>query len=296
MRTRLILNPLAGRRARLRDEQELVRRLAAVDLDCEQVLTRGPGEATALAREAARQGYDLVIAAGGDGTVHEVLNGLAETETAMGVIPLGTENILAREIRMPRRGLGAACQALASGRTVRVDVGRLPQRYFVLMAGLGFDAQVVGEVNPTFKRVCKSFAFFATGFSTLVHYDPPRVRLTVDGQIELLRPWGLIVSNATLYAWKVRVAPRASMTDGQLDVVAFVAENRLDFLGQALRSLFRRAMVGSGIRHWTAQEVQVTASRPLPLQLDGEIVEEPELSFRLLPAALRLVVPQGTPL
>lgn len=293
MRTCLILNPLAGRCHQLHDEQELLRRLAAVGLDCEQVLTRGPGEATRLAREAALQGYDRVIAAGGDGTVHEVLNGLAETETAMGVIPLGTENILAREIQIPCRDLDAACQALASGRTVWVDVGRTPQRYFLLMAGLGFDAQVVGEVDPDFKRICRSFAFFATGFSTLVHYDPPRVRLTVDGQTEYLRPWGLIVSNATLYAWKVRVAPRASMTDGRLDVVAFVAGNRLDFLGQALRSLFRGEMVGPGIRHWKAREVQVTVSRPLPLQLDGEIVEESELSFRLLPAALRLVVPQG---
>lgn len=296
MRTQVILNSLAGRRLRLSDGQELVRRLAAVGLDCEQVLTRGPGDATVLAREAADQGYDLVIAAGGDGTVHEVLNGLAETETAMGVIPLGMENILARQIRMPRRDLDAACQALAAGRTVRVDVGRLPQRYFLLMAGLGFDAQVVCKVNPTFKRLCKSFAFLATGFSTLARYDPPELHLEVDGQAWDLRPWGLIVSNATLYAWKVRVAPSARMTDGQLDVVAFAAESRLAFLSQALRSIFRGEMQGSGIQHWTGREIRVTVPRPLPLQLDGEIVEEAELAFRLLPAALRLVVPPGAEL
>jgi len=296
MRTRLILNPLAGRRHRLRDERDLVRRLATVGIDCEQVVTQGPGDATTLAREAAAQGYDLVIAAGGDGTVHEVVNGLAETETAMAVLPLGTENILAREIHVPRHDLDAACRALATGRTVRVDVGRTPQRYFLLMAGLGFDAQVVREVHPDFKRVGKSFAFFATGFSTLVHYDPPALCLEVDGRTWNLRPWGLLVSNATLYGWRVQIAPRASMTDGKLDVVAFLAEGRLSFLGDALRTTLRGEMWGSGIRHWTAQEVRVLPSRPLPMQLDGETIDEPELTFRLLPAALRLAVPRGTEL
>ncbi|HIE52625.1 MAG TPA: diacylglycerol kinase family lipid kinase [Armatimonadetes bacterium] len=289
-RAYVILNPRAGRWPQGGDEEAFRRLLREYGWPCELALTRAPGEATRLARAAAERGEDLVIAAGGDGTVHEVVNGLAGSETALAILPLGTENILARDIGVPRQ-LEAACESLRMGQVQTIDLGRTPRRYFLLMAGVGFDAQVVRETSLRWKRYFRSLTYFLTGLATWCHYRPTPAQVRVDGTENNLTVWGVIISNATRYAWRVRIAPTASLTDGRLDVLAFTAPTPLAFARDVLGAILTGRMRGKGIQHWTGREIVVQPARPLPVQLDGELVEEPKLRFTLVPQALRLLRP-----
>jgi diacylglycerol kinase family enzyme len=155
MKVQLIFNPVAGQLDVAQALQKVTAYLEAQGWQVTLRQTRGSGDATAFAREAAASGYDMVVAVGGDGTLGEVANGLAGSDCTMGVLPVGTGNIWARMMRLPLPSLGhqdalmAAAQVLVEGTPHRIDLGRAGDRYFVMWTGIGLDAQVARDVEPT---------------------------------------------------------------------------------------------------------------------------------------------------
>ncbi len=284
MEPRLIINPRAGLGRPGRAPDAVAACLARHGLSCRVSETTGPGSATETARAAAEAGCPLVVAAGGDGTVHEVLNGLVGTEAALAILPLGTENICARALGIPM-GLDAACAHAAHAGVQRVDVGEVGGRCFLTMAGIGLDAYVVRHVSPEFKRRFHTLAFFLTGLRAACTYRPAEMRLHLPGGDETLQAWGILLCNAPLYAWRVRVAPSACWDDGVLDVCAFVQRSRAGFLAAVLGSAACSRML---CRHWKAEAGRVSAPVGVPVQMDGELVTLPHLEFRALPGALRV--------
>ncbi|MCS6863184.1 MAG: diacylglycerol kinase family lipid kinase, partial [Abditibacteriales bacterium] len=250
MRVLLIVNPTAGQGRAARALPTMVRCLRGDGATCEVFETTRPGEAQAQARQAAQAGYDLVVAAGGDGTIHEVVNGVVGSAAVLGVIPVGTENIFGKEFNLPF-DVEAACRLIRCQPAQTLDVGlchaATVKRYFLLMAGLGFDAQVVRAVPPPLKQRLKSFAFFLTGCVTFARFQPMSVTITTEDRALTARAWEVLVSNAKNFGWRVRISPTVSMNDGLFDVCVFTQPHRWGFAVEALGSLAQRMVGGSGV-------------------------------------------------
>lgn len=287
-RLRLIVNPAAGRR-RARRHLTLIRQaLERHGMDHDLTVAEGQRDARASAHEAAAQHYDRVIVAGGDGTVHKVVNGLAGSETALAILPLGTENVLAKELHVPF-SLEAAIQFAAETPAIPIDLGKVSNHYFALMAGVGFDAQVIRNLHPQLKRQLSRLSFLFTGVSTLSHFNPSTVEVRVNGSYLKTNAWEIMVSNASIFAGRVKVAPDASIQDGRFDICIFSAENRAVFVGDVVQSAMLRRFAGEAVQFFKSAEVRIHSTTPLPVQLDGESMELKSLDFTIQPHALRVV-------
>lgn len=194
--------------------------LQELGLDCELAPTEYAGHAGELARVYAEKGVDTVIAGGGDGTVNEVINGLVGTGSRLGVIPMGTANILALELNLPYE-IQAACQVIATGNTLRIDLGNANGRYFSCMAGVGFDAHVIQKADSKLKKVWGILAYPLVCLWEFLFYRFRKIKVFIDDQPLPRSGYWITISNSKYYAGKLPFAPQADMTDGYLDVSIF---------------------------------------------------------------------------
>ncbi|MEX0786664.1 MAG: diacylglycerol kinase family protein, partial [Dehalococcoidia bacterium] len=285
-RALLILNPAARNAPPIEKLQDAIDGLDGWEVALEQ--TNGPGHATALAAGAAKGELDVVIACGGDGTVNEVVNGLAGSRTALAVVRGGTANVWAKEARLPKDA-SAAIRLVAEGEERVVDLGRANERYFLLMAGVGLDAAIVRDVSPTWKRRIGAAAYLLHGISVARRYQDVEAELLPGLSGNLC--W-LLVANVRNYAGLVELALHAQVDDGKLDVCLLRKGGlrRLAWLAPwvVLRRHDRRAHV-----EYRQQESLDVATPGLPVQLDGEYAGETPMRFEVAPGALRVIVPRG---
>jgi len=263
--------------------------LRAGGLTVEVLNTERPDHATEL---AATAGDRLVIAAGGDGTVNEVLNGLSEGAT-LGILPLGTANVLARELGLPLEP-EAACGRILTGSAFRMDVGVATDgegtgRRFACMAGIGFDADVIREVGPRLKRYLRSLAFPIAALKVYLRGGLPELRV-VDGDTTHVAQFA-VVANGRYYGGEFETAEDASLTSGGLEVVLIEKVGLLarpDVLARILakKPLDRtmKSFASRGIR----AESEAGGAR-VPVQIDGEVWGELPMSFRVEPAAVAVI-------
>lgn len=293
MKSILILNPTAGGGKIERTEAAIRRAFGRQAFKCEIVPTRQPGDATALAREAADSGYDLVVAGGGDGTVNEVANGLAGTGVTMGVLPLGTVNVLARELGIPLDPCRAV-RVLTHGHAKRLDLGCANGRYFTLMAGFGFDAEVVANIVKPIKDIIGVSAYVLTGLETLARYRATEVTLEMaNDHVYHGRAFLVVVANSSDYAYRLKVTPHASPDDGLLDVIVFErpATDRIGFLRQILEVFVRRHIRHPAVRYFQTTSVTVRSHPDIQVQLDGDAFCKTPVEVTIAPAILPVLVP-----
>ena len=283
----IIGNPNSGRAG---DHDFLERHAEALrsgGLPTRVLNTEYPNHATEL---AAGAGDRLILAAGGDGTVNEVINGLSPGAT-LGIIPLGTANVLARELGLPLDAK-AAVRRISEGRETRVDIGVAideagQERRFACMAGVGFDAQVVGEVSPRQKRYLRSLAFQVTAFKVLFNSRFPPVRVSAGDSVRIAR--FAIVANGHYYGGDYRVAGPGLLTSGKLEAVL------VERVGHLLRpdvfwGIMSRRPLNRAMESLKATEVHVDSQGAhVPVQIDGELWGELPMSFRVEPGALKVV-------
>jgi YegS/Rv2252/BmrU family lipid kinase len=263
----VIANPTAGRSARAR----LAKALAAMDgmgVPHGLLLTEAPGHATELARTAALSKAEMVIAAGGDGTVSEVMNGLMGTGVPLGVIPLGTANVLARELGLPLNPSRAARRALSSP-AHPVCLGRItfgPEvRHFILMAGFGFDASTVCRVSPLLKRFTGKAAYVVSALLRLAAWSPPKIRVQADGRT--LECESVIVTNIRKYAGEFVIAPDADIATPRLHAVC-VSGGRFGLLRFAIAMLKGHASASPASETLNGPAIEVTGA--MNIQLEGD--------------------------
>ncbi len=295
METCLIFNPSAkGQKA-----AAFRSRLGVLCPECVVRLTRKVGDARQLAAQAVHEGYTTVIAAGGDGTANEVVNGLADVpqglaSVRLGIFPLGTINVFARELGLPRDLAGAA-RILQAGRELTIDLGRADfsahghsqSRHFLQLAGAGLDARAVELVSWELKKRTGPAAYAIAALKALKEAQPVITVEgpgTVSGQLVLL-------GNGRFYGGSFEVFPRASLRDGLLDVcvmptVSFWRPLQLA-LGLATGSVHRFWTA----RHFRSSTVTLQSSGRVGLQLDGEYAGELPVTFSVLSQALRVIVP-----
>ena len=286
----------------------VIAKALAADHKLELVVTDRRGHATELAAEAAAEGYDVVVTLGGDGTVNEAANGLAGSDTALGVLPGGSTNVFSRTMGFPTDPIEATGQllsALADGGRRRIGMGRADGRYFLFHLGLGFDAAVIHRVERrgVLKRYAGHPLFVAAAVDTWVrHYDRSRPRFGVRaGDEGVDAAYFAVVLNSDPYTYlgnrPLHLAPGTVPDDG-LSVVVFGSLHLRDLIGAATRALGSGRRLGRQHRLWTRAGLgglTVTGTGPFPYQVDGDYLGETAgLRVTHHPAVLELVVPPAS--
>ncbi|HID88010.1 MAG TPA: diacylglycerol kinase family lipid kinase [Anaerolineae bacterium] len=305
MKAQLILNPAAGYRGALRDLQQAIEHLEGRGWGIALRETRGRGDATTYAREAVAAGCQAVVVVGGNGTINEAVNGLAGSDVALGVLPMGTGNVWAAEIGLVpiptplhRPDLLASARALTKGRIRRVDLGRAGDRYFLLWAGVGIDAQVTQgvEAEPrVMKRRLGPWAYGLAGLAIAWSFVGTRATLLLDGQEVRHRVILILISNAQLYAGMMRVAAKARLDDGLLDVCCFKGHGFLSTLRHLASVVTRHHLRDPQVAYYRARRIVVRTSRPLPVQVDGDPIGATPMAFEVVPRALKVILPPNAP-
>ena len=292
MRRLVICNPRA-RRIRGRPAVDWVAaRLREAGLETEVVAPEDRAGTEQAAREAAAQGYDQVVAAGGDGTINAVASGLAYSDVPLGVLPLGTGNVLAHNLGVAT--LPAALAALRGGRRLQVDLGWISDRYFVALAGVGFDALVVQRVAADWQHVLGRHAFVLEGLIGRCLNEPHQFRLVSEGQ-EPFRyegpAWSALVCNCPGFTWDLPLARRAEMSDGELDLILFRHVAAWQFFARLGERLLTVAQVGDlpGVTCHRLTNLEVEVRPDWGWEVDGEWGGATPARLEVRPQALAVV-------
>jgi YegS/Rv2252/BmrU family lipid kinase len=254
-------------------------------------VTEAAGHGVELAREASREGASVVFACGGDGTLNEVVNGLAGSSSVLGLIRGGMGDVFGKEAgisKMPEEAL----KLLVEGERRRFDLGKANERYFILMAGVGFDAGIVRAVPSRPKRVLGSTSYALWGALALARYRARSVILKVDGEERESRLYWLLLGNTRSYGGVTHVASKARVDDGLLDAYVFEGHSPAWLAGTALRIALERLENGRGVRFERVRELEVI-SLGLPVQVDGEYIGETPMRFTVAPSAVEVLLPSG---
>lgn len=287
-----VFNPTSGGGRFKRDLPLIVQSLRSLGFDVEETPTARAGHATELARDAAADGFDVVCAIGGDGTVNEVINGIAGGASTLAIVPTGTVNVLALELGIPLDPPDA-CRLAAEGHAIQIDLGLAGERYFALMAGVGLDAEVVTTMNPLLKRALKEAAFAVHGVTTALTKDFPLIRVECDE--ETAEGYFVVLGNASNYGGAFGITPDADMRDGLLDVCVLTDKS---FLGVA--HYWLSALLHSHLRHPKVRYFRTAVARlsvapgedgVALVQTDGEAAGKLPIECRVVPRALTVMTP-----
>ncbi len=294
MRVRAILNPRAGVAAH--GTRAALERGRPGWQDYGVWLTRAPGHATDLAREAVADGADAVLAVGGDGTVNEVARGLLGTRVALGIVPAGSGNGLARALGIPLQP-ALALAALETAESRAIDVGFLNGRPFLNVAGAGFDAAVGHAFHERGKQGGRRglFGYVHLSLRELRAYHAAPVVLELPGEARHeLKPFVLTFANGPQYGSGAVINPGARLDDGVLEIVVYEDGSRLAMLAVAPLLFLGGAERLARYRRLTAARATVTATTPLPLHVDGDPIPPAErVEVEVQPRALRVLTPRA---
>lgn len=282
----IIRNPTAGRGRRAKFFQDI--RSALLHAGCRVEIrdTEGPGAAEDMARAARQGGYDAVVVAGGDGTINEAVNGLAGGSLPLGIIPLGTANVLAAELGLPA-GAAAIARVIAEGAPFPVHLGRANERFFIQMAGIGFDAYVVAKVRPGFKRLLGKGAYVVESVRALWGFSFARYRLNIDGKIH--EAASAVIANGHYYGGRFTCAPAARLDRPVLHVCLFERPGPWNALRYAAGLTFGRLDRMADVRIVAGDVIAIAGPDGDPLQGDGDILATLPAVVSVAPETIRVL-------
>lgn len=302
-RTLIVINPAAGQADTERVLRLLAGAFAVRGVSFDVTRTTEAGDAQRAAKEAVGQGYRAVVAVGGDGTVGEVITGLAGTEVPVGIVPKGTANQVACNLGIPN-DIEAAVEVAVNGVPAPIDLGQLEDgRYFALAAGAGWDAEVMAHASRELKD---RFGFFAYVYAALrTGVKPPlhRYRIVADGREMKVRAAMVLLANMGQFVTKtippvqVTVAPDVSYQDGKLDVCIFAPRTVRDVAALLWRVTSRRFQGDPRLVYFQASEISVQADPPAFTEMDGEPLGHTPLAARAVAGGVSVLIPRprGTP-
>lgn len=289
-RVAVIYNPAAGARQRGR-LRRLLRRLRQAGHEVLVRRTEGPGDATRIAASLMPEDVDVVLAAGGDGTINEVANGLIDRPLPLAIAPLGTANVLAWELGHGLTISGAA-RTVGHGRVVRIRPALAGERGFLLMASAGIDARVVAGVNSALKRRIGKLAYALVAFREILRPSGTRIELDIDGRVEHAAL--AVVTHAAHYAGPFVIAPEARLGDDHLSVVLVRDGRRIALLRCGLALLLNRIPRQAGVEILRARHVRFLGPPGEPVQSDGDVIGHMPMAVRVGDGELSLIVADPT--
>jgi diacylglycerol kinase (ATP) len=289
VKARLIVNPRSGTDS-APDALELINRELRKRLGrLEIVMTVTEGDATDAAAQAVNDGVDHLFVGGGDGTLNEALNGVANVPggfaaVRFGIIPLGTGNDFATALGIPD-DLEQAIAQLFDATPVLVDVGRVNGRSFVNVSAGGFIAEVSDAVNPQLKTIAGKFAYLLGGAQVVLNYEPVRATIRLDGRSEERTLHTFAVCNSRLVGGGRLIAPHAQMDDGLFDVCMIEAMPTVDFLALLRRVSNGEHLQDPRVTYVQTHTVDIACERAIKINVDGQVLEADRCAYDLVPRA-----------
>lgn len=270
-KARIIYNPTSGRELAKKNIAYILDRLEDAGYEASAYATKREEDATKAARKAVKRKFDLVVAAGGDGTINEVISGLAEKEyrPKLGILPLGTTNDFARAIGIPR-DIVKACDVLCNGHEMPIDIGKVNDRYFVNIAGGGRLTELTYDVPSKLKTMIGQLAYFIKGIEMLPSIRPIKVKIdyddrTFEGDIMLF-----LVSNSNSVGGFEKLAPDAKLNDGLFDLIILKAANLAEFIRLASMAIRGEHMKDPKVIYAQASRIKIESEEKMQLNIDGE--------------------------
>ncbi len=282
----MILNPAArGERAR--------RLKASIDALSPRVhvqLTKKMGDAKALAQRGVMQGYDAIVAAGGDGTVNEVVNGLAGSDVPFGILPVGTMNVFATELGIPMGNLSKAWKIIETGNIRAIDLAKANDGYFVQLAGIGLDAEVVRQTTPDSKKALGPLSYLLT-LAQVAARKPPRITIQA-AEHEDREGSFVLVGNGRLYGGPFSMFKNARLDDGLLDVMVFQNQSHWDIFRYMQAIVFGAHPGLPDVEYFQTRELRLSAADFVPVEVDGELIGELPYTFGFSKKKLNVLAPK----
>jgi YegS/Rv2252/BmrU family lipid kinase len=283
--TVVILNPAA----RSEKAKRWRARVESFARGCVICATSRAGEAEALARHAAQEGFEKIVAAGGDGTINEVVNGLAGSNAALGLLPIGTMNVFATELGLPAHDLQLCWNIIQGEHTRLVDLPSANGKFFVQLAGVGLDAQVVKETSLTLKRSFGPLSYLISA-AQIAAREPPRLFLESENS-PIDEGSFVLVGNGRLYGGPFPFFKHAAIDDGLFDVIAFKRLGYLEIIKYLQDVVFSSEIRVPEIEYFQTRRLRVTSDREVPVELDGELVGNCPVEFQVRERTLRVLTP-----
>lgn len=285
----VILNPTAGNLETIRDCQDRVESIVG---RMPIRITSHAGEAEVLARRAVEEGFGRVVAAGGDGTVNQIANGIAGSTAALGILPMGTVNVFAMELGLPAN-LERCWEIIRSGNVRRVDLPSANGKYFVQLGGIGLDAQAVKETTVAFKRSLGPLSYLISA-AHIAAREPPQ--LLIESEDANVREGSFVlVGNGRLYGGPFPFFKQAAIDDGLLDVVVFKRLGILEIIKYLHDVVFSSDIRVPEVEYFQTRDLRVSSEQDVPMELDGELAGKCPVDFRMHKKALAVLTSAPTP-
>jgi YegS/Rv2252/BmrU family lipid kinase len=287
----LICNPTA-KKASGRKILKASHSLESRGYTVEVLFTEHKGHAENLAREAVKESPSLIIAAGGDGTFNEVINGIVGSGVPMAILPLGTTNVLAKELGVPE-DIENALEVVLKNTPKTISLGKiatthhasLVTRYFCLMAGIGFDGEAVLGVNETLKKLSGKVAYIYSGIKTLTRFRPSELFFHIDGGT--ISGYTAIIGKAAKYGGNYRISPDARLSDPFFYVCLFKGKNRSDILRYVFGIVTGRHLKFKDVEYRKATTIEVKGNAHI--QIDGDYFGKTPVKVEVVPDIVRLI-------
>lgn len=294
MKVIVISNPYAGNKDIKVLHEQLAKYFSVSDLEIME--TTRPLHAIELAKNAVKKNPDTIIAAGGDGTVIEVISGMINSDIKLGIIPFGTGNMLASNLGIPAN-LSKAIEIIFDNNTQKIDIGRINNRYFAFMAGCGFDAKIIDETSRERKRKYGLMAYIMEGFKQA--FSPKHISFKIkldDKKIIRTKALTVLIANSGNIIGKFFcIAPHASFIDGQFDVVVISPKNVYDYIPILWKIITRQNPKEPGkIHYYKARKIEISSKPALLVQADGDIIGRTPVSIQAMPASVEIITPKNS--
>ncbi|WP_042225188.1 diacylglycerol kinase [Oceanobacillus manasiensis] len=270
-KARIIYNPTSGREAFKKELPYVLEKLETAGYETSAHATTCEGDAIEAAKAAVERGYELVVAAGGDGTINEVINGIAEQDhrPKLGIIPVGTTNDFARALNIPR-DIKKAADIIVNGRTKFLDIGKVNDYFFMNIAGGGKLTELTYEVPSKLKTMLGQLAYYMKGIEMLPSLKPTRVKIEYDGNIFDEDIMLFLVANTNSIGGFEKLAPVASMDDGYFDLLILKKANLAEFIRIATLALRGAHLEDKHVIYTKAKHIKVSPEEKMQLNIDGE--------------------------
>lgn len=270
-RARIIYNPTAGKEAVKKELPFILETLEKEGYETSAHATTGEGDATEEARRSVERRYDLVVVAGGDGTINEVVNGLGEQEyrPKLGIIPAGTTNDFARALHIPR-DIKKAMEIIVSNQSMRLDIGKVNDQFFINIAGGGRLTELTYDVPIKLKTVLGQLAYYIKGIEMLPSLKPERTRIEYDGEVFDEDIMLFLISNSNSVGGFEKLAPDARLDDGYFDLLILKKVNLAEFIHIASLALRGAHLNSNDVLYVRAKNIKVHPTEQMLLNIDGE--------------------------
>ncbi|MDO5576320.1 MAG: YegS/Rv2252/BmrU family lipid kinase [Fibrobacter sp.] len=306
---KVILNPLSGKSKQLpligkmlgiryrsidsffsphQFEKRIPECLEEFGINAELVKTTNSENATAIAAYCAKKNYDLVIAAGGDGTINSVINGLAGTKTTFAAIPTGTVNVFALQLNLPVE-IRSSCELIAIGNTKMIDLGKVNERYFSSLSGIGFEAYIMNRTQENIRGKIGPVAYLLSGISNFFSYRFKKIYFTINNEPHTNYGYIIMVSNGKYYSANIILSPLASMEDGLLDIIVFKSKRPSSFLRYLYKTGNAKLLDCPDIEHFQAKKISIERHGNHYVHVDGEHYGHTPVEINVIPSALKVI-------